>query len=114
MRYRTHRDAEHAVGRRCDPSGLQLLARAREIQQRRRIVVSRADDEGDLIFLLKVVEFFGQLGKLVERAYFACAERQIPDLVFVGVLLQRFVERLKELGLKQGQRASLSPDRRSE
>ena len=71
-------------------------AGSRIIQERRRVVVSGADDEGDLVFLLQIVEFFGELGKLVERANRVRAEGEIPDLVFIGVLLQRRVQRLTE------------------
>jgi len=71
--YCSDRYAEDAVCWRRNPSGTQLLADARIIQQRRRIVVPSADNERDLILFLKVVEFFGKFRKLIERANGACA-----------------------------------------
>ena len=88
MRDCADRDAEHAVGRRRDSSGRQLPAGARKVQQWRRVVVARADDKRDLIFLLQVVELFGEFRELVQRTDLVRAQREIPDLVVVGVLLR--------------------------
>ena len=93
MRHRAHGDPEDAVGGRGDPSGLHLPADAREIQKRRRSIVPGANDEGNLVSLLQIVEFFGQLGKLIERANGVRSEREIPNLEFVCVLLKCLIER---------------------
>ena len=93
MRHCAHGDPEDAVGGRGDPSGLHLPAGAREIQKRQCVIVPGADDEGNLVPLLKIVEFYGQCGKPVERANGVRSEREIPDLEFVCVLLKRLVER---------------------
>lgn len=57
----THGDAENAIRRRRDPPSLQLACSPREIQERRRIVIPGANNKRDLVFFLKVVQFFGEL-----------------------------------------------------
>src|SRR5690348_9495755 len=101
VRDRADRNAEHAVGRRGDAPRLQLPGCARIVQQRRRVVVAGADDKRNLVSLLQVVELFRKFREFVERTDLIRPERQIPDLIGVGVLLQGSLERSKELLLEQ-------------
>ena len=89
VRDRAHRDAEHRIGRRRNATGVELRPGPRVIKEWRRCVVARADDERNLIFLLQIVEFLCQHRKFIKRANSIGAERQVPHLEFIGVLLQR-------------------------
>jgi hypothetical protein len=44
------------------------------VEQRRRVEVAGADNEGDLVFLLQIVELFGEIGKLVKRTDRICTK----------------------------------------
>ena len=68
VRHRTDRNPENTVSRRGDSSRFHLAARARKIQEWRRFIVPRTDDERNLVLLLQIVEFFGKRGKVIERA----------------------------------------------
>src|ERR1700687_2225617 len=101
VRHRADSDPEDAVSRRGNSSVLYLPASSREIQERRRVIVPGADDKRNLIFFLQIIELFGKLGKLIERANSVRAERKIPNLKRVRVLLKRFVQRLEEFLFQQ-------------
>ena len=80
----------------------QLPAGAREIQKRRRIVVPGADNEGDLIFFLKVVEFFGELQKTRRASKQCLCRAKDSRLCTCWRAASGLFQRHKELGFQKG------------
>src|ERR1035438_3937162 len=87
--YGANGDAKDAVCRGRNPSSLQLVIRSREIEERWRVVVPGANNKRNTVFLLQIVELQSEGGEFVERAYGVRAKGEVPDLVAIGVLLDR-------------------------
>src|ERR1017187_1969950 len=66
MRHCANGNTENAVGGGGYSSCFHLATSSRKVQERRRVIVTRADNKRDFVFFLEVVEFLSKFGKFIE------------------------------------------------